>query len=239
MKWTEGALGPLLASASFDGFVRVWQLRARSRELAKVYEKRGETSQNCVDWAPSRVPLLGAVSSDGVITLLYARESQWAYVCDASRGGTALTALCWAPAPVQQVLAFNSNKHYFAVVGCDRRLGFYAFDLDTEELESLFAIEDCHARWVRDVSWSAASLFDRQVLATASEDNSFKVWTVDLTTRAHSCETIAGSAPVWRVSWNALGNLLAVGLTSPEGGNVVQVYSESEERCWELFSQLA
>lgn len=237
MKWADCVTGTMLASASFDGRVKVWRVDTHRKELVKVYEHIGHTSQNCVDWAPTRTPLLAAVSSDGGLTIITHHGTHWEASSHSLSEGI-LTAVCWAPLSTQQILSPDEGRQYLVTVGCDKAMRISYLDLKSEEVVEVTKVENCHANWIRDVSWSSSSLSDVQVIATGSEDKTCKVWRVDLRKKLQSCQTIACSTPVWRVSWNFLGNLLAIGVTSIEGKNNVHVYRQSGDQKWEILSQL-
>lgn len=229
----------MLASVSFDGAIKIWKLESEGRSFVTIYEKTGKASQNCVDWAQSSIPLLAAVSSEGEITIIRFKETHWDFLSKMVSDRPLLTSICWAPFCSQQNLSFGSNNYYFAYVGCHQKMEISYFDLETDKITSFYTINDCHSSWIRDVSWSSASLFDIQLIATASEDKTCKIWKINLNKKEKTSETLSFNSPVWKVSWNFIGNLLAVGLTSNEGSNNVQIYRENEKNKWEILSQLS
>ncbi len=57
----------------------------------------------------------------------------------------------------------------------------------------------------------------------------------------HEVTSVGGSpfsSPIWRISWNFSGNLLAVGFTTVEGVNTVQVFTETEKDKWDVISDI-
>ena len=111
-------------------------------------------------------------------------------------------------------------------------------------LQKIYEIQNCHSSWIRDVSWSANSFIGGFLIATASEDKSFKIWEISKKdsesgefVHTEKCKIVFPS-PVWRVKWNYSGNLLAAGFTSTDGINTVQIYHENEKGEWVVISDL-
>ena len=81
-----------------------------------------------------------------------------------------------------------------------------------------------HDEWVRDVAWSSDNLgitYDR--IVSGGEDNKVKIWKkagVDANWELES--EIDRQAPVWRVEFNSMGNLLSV----CSGDNSTSLYKE-------------
>lgn len=110
-------------------------------------------------------------------------------------------------------------------------------------IQKIYEINNCHSDWIRDISWSANSFIGGFLIATASEDKSFKIWEIkgrDENDQYNHIEKtkITLSSPVWRVKWNYSGNLLAAGFTSTDGINTVQIYHEDDKAEWNVINDL-
>ena len=72
--------------------------------------------------------------------------------------------------------------------------------------------------WVRDVAWCNNIGLMADTVASCSEDSKVKIWRRDPSTDAWSCKVeFSIGVPAWKVSWSAVGNMLAVS----GGDNVV------------------
>jgi protein transport protein SEC13 len=75
------------------------------------------------------------------------------------------------------------------------------------------------------------------VVATCSEDGKLKIWKKDLQV-ADKWELkqpeIDLNVPAWKVSWSAVGNMLAVS----GGDNVVQIFKENTNGVFEQVSKV-
>ena len=93
---------------------------------------------------------------------------------------------------------------------------------------------DAHKDWVRDLSWSKSNYRGYYLLASGSEDKSCKIWKIDLeNNKVLGKEVLEFPSPVWKVSWNYIGNLLAIAFTSLKGINSFQIYKENYDGIWE------
>lgn len=231
----------MLASASFDFFIKIWALKklvSNKYELILLYSEQGTGSQNCLDWAQARFPLLATVSSDGVLTIIMKEMGKWVFLKEATRNDTILTAVCWAPRTLRFFMKDGADPYYFAVVGCDHKMIISHFSPEAKRVQVVRSLEVCHSGWIRDVSWSPASFLNHALIATGSEDNSCKIWRIDLDKNEHSSQTLELTSPVWRVKWNFVGNLLAVGYTSNEGANAVTIYAQGDDGVWSKYTQI-
>lgn len=90
-----------------------------------------------------------------------------------------------------------------------------------------------HKDWVRDVAWSPASGLGVNVMASCSDDGSVIIWRQATEGTEWGAEALPPfPAPVWRVSWNTTGTLLAVSC----GDNSVTLWKESLSGAWQQIS---
>ena len=66
-----------------------------------------------------------------------------------------------------------------------------------------------HSDWVRDVSWCNNIGLLHDTIASCSEDQKVKIWRRDQDKWEVKQEITIG-VPAWKVSWSAVGNMLAV-----------------------------
>lgn len=110
--WAHPKFGPgLLATASYDTRVFLWQQQAASGKWLKVVEHTPHTaSVNSIAWAPHEYGLvLACGSSDGKISVLTAKEDgTWDHVLFAGHS-IGVNAVSWAPAAVPGSLLSSGN----------------------------------------------------------------------------------------------------------------------------------
>ncbi|KAL1504465.1 hypothetical protein AB1Y20_010870 [Prymnesium parvum] len=108
-----------------------------------------------------------------------------------------------------------------------------------------------HSDCVRDVSWAADAGRSYQLIATASRDQTVRVWTLQSvasagtnggaaaagvagrTWQARCCCELAHRSQVWRVEWNALGSMLA---SSEDDGTLRLFRLERSSAVWSQSS---
>lgn len=90
-----------------------------------------------------------------------------------------------------------------------------------------------HKDWVRDVAWAPNLGLQYEMVASASEDNSAKIW-IKQNDEWRELKDIAQNYPVWRVSWSPTGNVLTV----CTGDNKTLLYKESlaGNAQWDMIS---
>jgi WD40 repeat protein len=69
-------------------------------------------------------------------------------------------------------------------------------------------------------------------IATCSEDKTFKIWELDYNFNVLDSQEIVKESPVWKVSWNFMGNLLAVSFANEHKQERVEVYYQNNEGVW-------
>ena len=151
----------------------------------------------------------------------------------------------------------NHNFCFFATGSCDHKIylwkfrtkfqksrfneNFRNFENRSEDFRNFKDFDIClikkidaHKDWVRDLSWSTSCYRGYYLLASASEDKTCKIWKIDLkNNKILGKEILEFPSPVWKVSWNFIGNLLAIAFTSLKGINDYQIYKENKEGIWE------
>lgn len=91
-----------------------------------------------------------------------------------------------------------------------------------------------HTDWVRDVAWSP-SILSRSYIASASQDNTVRIWTSDPSNQGEwTSLQLEFDAVVWRVSWSLSGNILAVS----GGDNKVSLWKENLKGKWEKVKDI-
>jgi len=115
--------------------------------------------------------------------------------------------------------------------GCDNLAKIWRFDdaLGWKEEHCLRA----HTDWVRDVCWSTNMGLPMNTIASAGQDGAVFIWT-QAEPGGEWAKTLLNDfgAPVWRLSWSVMGNILAVS----DANNLVTVWKESVDGKWDQIS---
>ncbi|KAI5290641.1 GTPase-activating protein S13, partial [Ascosphaera atra] len=91
-----------------------------------------------------------------------------------------------------------------------------------------------HTDWVRDVAWSP-SILTRSYIASASQDNTVRIWTCDPSNPSEwNSQVLQFNCVLWRVSWSLSGNILAVS----GGDNNVSLWKENLKGQWEKVKDI-
>ena len=93
-------------------------------------------------------------------------------------------------------------------------------------------IEAGHESYIRDISWSFDMTKMYHQIATCSEDKTFKIWELDYDFNQIDSHEIKKDNPVWKVSWNFMGNLLAVSFANEHKKECVEVYYQNNNGVW-------
>ena len=93
-------------------------------------------------------------------------------------------------------------------------------------------IENAHGSYIRDISWSFDMTKMYHQIATCSEDKTFKIWELDYQFKEIKSHEIKKDNPVWKVSWNFMGNLLAVSFDNEHKKECVGVYYQNNDGDW-------
>ena len=115
--------------------------------------------------------------------------------------------------------------------GCDNLAKIWRFDPGAgwKEEHQLRA----HGDWVRDVCWSVNMGLPMNTIASCGQDNKVFIWTQNEPGGEWN-KTLLNDfgAPVWRLSWSVMGNVLAVS----DANNMVTVWKESVDGRWNQIS---
>ncbi|KAK9468853.1 WD40-repeat-containing domain protein [Lipomyces arxii] len=221
VSWAHPKFGVILASCSFDGRVLIWREDDGTRTWSNIAQHATHTeSVNSVQWSPAE---LGAVlvcgSSDGSVSVVEFNDDGATSAVTVPAHSGAVYAAVWDVA---------GSVRRFATGGADGLVKVWRYDsVENNYVEE--ATLEGHADWVRDLAW-APSILPKSYLASASEDKSVIIWTMEPGESAWQKKVItAFTDTVWRVSWSLSGNILAVS----SGDNKITLWKENLKEEWE------
>ncbi len=212
-----------------------------------------ESSVNDVSFAPHEYGLiLAGCSSDGKVSVLthgVEDENDWLveYIHDNALG---VNAISWAP-----YMAFSSSESdegstalRLVTGGCDNKIRFWvkstssssgstAWTEDTTN-QPISSTSATHSDWIRDVAWSPSLVPNTNIIASCSEDRTVIIWTQKGGLGKEWVGRVIHTFddPVWKLSWNMTGSILAVSSGDSTvtlwkrdmGGDWIQVSSVEE-----------
>jgi len=239
VSWAHPKFGNLLASCSFDRKVIVWKEAAEGvwQPLYASPPQLHSASINSCAWAPHELGLsLACASSDGSLSVLTCSpEGAWSAAKIERAHLLGCTAVSWAPAtPPGSLVAPGSAGgapvRSLASCGCDGLVKVWAFsDALGRWAEEPESVLKAHGDWVRDCAWAPNLGMPRNTLASCGQDGRVYVWQQAAPGGAWTPALLADfKAPVWRVSWSAFGNVLAVA----DGAQGVSLWKEAEDGVW-------
>jgi WD40 repeat protein len=215
----------LIASASVDGTVRIWDANDYSEKF--ILENSGAF---CLAWSPdSKQVVVGSTS--GRITILDLETQE--ILRTLSSGGFTVS-IAWSPDGsliaagrldgIISVWEAESGNQITLISGYSNSrsdANGLAFSPDGTVLASanqdgytyLWNVENWELQnkkrqnsgWVRGVAWSP----DGQLLASTGEDAKVRIW--DVATDQNRGMISVPPLPVWSASWSPNGNQLAIG----------------------------
>jgi len=216
ISWAPAEYGLILACASSDGKVSTlehkgdtWVVREFNNDILGC---------NAVSWAPFGAKDATATATNG--------------------------------APGSAAGAQNVAGLRLVTGSCDNTVRFWRCDAEThkwaeESKESGYAASNgialgsisgttsnaaaAHTDWVRDVAWCPTAALAHNVVASCGEDRKVNIWTDDGERGAWRATALPTfNAPVWRLSWNVTGNVLAVST----GDHQVSLWKQSTDERW-------
>jgi protein transport protein SEC13 len=238
VSWAHPKFGNILASASYDGKVIVWQ--ERQGQWSKLTEHAyHHSSVNAVQWGPhEHGAILACASSDGKVSVLEFKDDGSWEIKTFSAHVIGCNAVSWAPATTPGSLVQTAapvaptTQRKFVTGGSDNLVKIWCFNPDSKTYTEEITLEG-HQDWVRDVAW-APSILPKSYIATASQDKCVIIWTADSPEGPWSKKVLQMDAVVWRVSWSLSGNVLAVS----GGDNKVTLWKETLKGEWENVSSV-
>ena len=244
--WAHPKFGTLLASASFDHHVMIHK-ETEPNVFTCAYKTPVGThdgSVNAISWAPHEYGAkLACASSDGTVSVISydASAGTWSVEKIERAHAVGCTGVSWAPAATPGSLvgaggagAVVDSKR-LVTCGCDNLVKIWRRD-ETQNAWGCEATLSAHADWVRDVAWSENLGLPMNTIASCGQDGKVFIWTQSeprgpwQSRRLHDF-----GAPVWRVSWSTMGNILAVS----DGNNTVTIWKESVDGTWNQISAAA
>jgi len=235
LAWAHPRFGTLLASCSYDRRVIIWKETDGKWEIHYTYDGH-DSSVNSVCWSPPEWGLMLACgSSDSSITVLSFSNDRWVTSKITNAHTLGCNAVSWAPSTfaVEKPGEGQTIKR-FVSGGCDNLVKIWKEENDhwVEEVKL-----EGHSDWVRDVAWAPAAGLARMKIASSSQDRRVIIWNnregdgVTWTPESlHVFDDV-----VWHVSWNFIGDILAVS----GGDNQVSLWKKQESGTWECISDSA
>lgn len=101
-----------------------------------------------------------------------------------------------------------------------------------KEVNKKHQIEDAHTSFIRDISWSFDVSKNYYQVATSGEEKTCKIWKLDEECRQIDSQNISKENSIWKISWNFMGNLLAVSFANKHKQECVEVYYQNNEGKW-------
>ncbi|CAD5221213.1 unnamed protein product [Bursaphelenchus okinawaensis] len=228
--------GEYLASCSHDRKVFIWKEVAN--KWTRIYEyTQHEASINSVAWAPHNYGLIFACgSTDCTISIVTNYDDIWkpAKIFNAHEQG--VNAVSWAPAKGSRTV-INVNEIIMPkrvvsggndkMVKVWREVSEDKWELDTELAG--------HTDWVRDVAWAPVESHNHFTIASCGSDGMVIIWRTDNIGAKTWKRTVLCNveAPVYNVSWNSNGTVLAVAFSD----NRVALYQERTQNNWVAITE--
>lgn len=214
-----------------------------------------ESSVNDVSFAPHEFGLiLAGCSSDGKVSILthgVLEDNDWSveYIQDNALG---VNSISWAPYTAYEDVDVSEGgegtaKQQMRLVtgGCDNKIRFWT--KATTSSGGMTWVEDSvnqpissssatHSDWIRDVAWSPSIIPNTNIVASCSEDRTVIIWTQKggLGNEWNGVVLQTFEDPVWRLSWNMTGSVLAVS----SGDSNVTLWKQDMDEMWRQVSSV-
>lgn len=209
-----------MATASFDGSVKIWEIRNDSKSIFEVFSIEGKVSQNSLDWAPSDSPILASVSSDSKLTIASFTNSIWQST-SFEIGSNELTGVSFLPNLL--------DKKLVLAIASGRDILVRSLDPETKQLEKIIDIPNCHKETIYDITWNPIE----DLLASVGEDGLVNIYKFNFE-GAYSVETITvdKGEKRRRAEWNIMGTMLAVRNVATGHASSIDVFEEDIDGNW-------
>ncbi len=205
-----------------------------------------ESSVNDVSFAPHEYGLiLAGCSSDGKVSVLThgaEDENDWLveYIPDNALG---VNAVSWAPYAAYSGSEADGSALRLVTGGCDNKIRFWTKAVASENAASsamtwtadsanqpISSSSATHSDWIRDVAWSPSIIPNTNIVASCSEDRTVIIWTQKGGLGNEWVGVVMNTFddPVWRLSWNMTGSILAVS----SGDSNVTLWKQDMNEVW-------
>ncbi|EGZ28232.1 vesicle coat complex COPII subunit SEC13 [Phytophthora sojae] len=254
--WAHPKFGAVVALAAQDGKVYIYReelVQQGAGGVGNVTEWRLKHVHEfhslavlSVAWAPYEYGLcLASASADGQVSFLTRMREGWV-VSSSFRNsdeGMGCTSVSWAPynslgsqgaqGPIQRVVTGSCNHavtiwQFVSAPQEGANAGNSYWEVVNTPLYG-------HNDWVRDVAWAPNVGIPANVIASASDDHTVRVWTQDEADgewEAHVVHTFR--APVYRISWSLTGSVLSVAA----GDDEVTFWKQQSNHEWTQMSSV-
>mmetsp|Transcript_3124 Transcript_3124/g.4085 ORF Transcript_3124/g.4085 Transcript_3124/m.4085 type:complete len:360 (-) Transcript_3124:222-1301(-) len=246
--WAHPCFGNIVASCSYDGQVLIYTEKSgEGWQTVHKWNSGKSCSVNSIQFSPYEfgVLMLACASSDGYVTILMhtGQDNCWTtHRFAASQLGC--NAVSWSPVGCIGC-RIEGDEHEalrIATGTCDNAVRFWRAqppaqgELSALPSNSLQFIEEqsqhnglIHKEWVRDVAWSPYTGVATCLVVSCSEDKRVYIWAKNSPQEIWYPKLVSTfNAPVWKVSWSAAGNILAVS----SGEDEVTLWKESMTHEW-------
>mgnify|MGYP006278985281 CR=1 FL=1 len=190
-----------------------------------------DCSVNCLAWAPPQygIILIAGLSSGNIAVIKYmANENQWnQQTIQAHKSSVnAISIDRFSINSIDNQKASGEGNQgevpnlKFVSCSCDNQVYEWIFNNGEWKRNKV----GFHDEWVRDVAYASPNVgINYQRIVSGGEDNKVKIWKKEGQDAEWELESeIDKEAPVWRVEFGPLGNLLSV----CSGDNQTTVYKE-------------
>lgn len=235
VSWAHPKFGHLLASCSFDHKVIVWKEVADGvwQQAYASPPSLHSASVNSCAWAPHELGLvLACGSSDGSLSFITCgADGSWGAQKVENAHLMGVTAVSWAPPqPPGSLVTPGSGAalvRRLCSAGCDNLVKLWSCG-DGSRGWAMESELRGHVDWVRDCAWAPNLGMPRDTIASAGQDGRVYIWSHSDAGGWSSKLLLEGKAVVWRVSWSAFGNVLAVA----DGNDSVTLWKEAVDGQW-------
>jgi protein transport protein SEC13 len=214
-----------------------------------------ESSVNDVSFAPHEYGLiLAGCSSDGKVSILtHTEDNDWLveYIQDNALG---VNCMSWAPYTAYEgsvddnegtATTTTTSQMRLVTGGCDNQIRFWTKSPSTSggatwtedsSNQPISSSSATHSDWIRDVAWSPSIIPNTNIIASCSEDRTVIIWTQrgGVGNEWDGVVLHTFEDPVWRLSWNMTGSILAVS----SGDSNVTLWKQDLNEMWTQVSSV-